>query len=182
MNVAQNRMKQHSDQKRSKRSFKPWDYLKLHPYRQRSLINRPSLKLAPCVYWPFQVAARIDIVAYKLTLSHQWKLHSIFHVSLLNKKIGDHTPCLLNSSTLWWQWTPHRVLDMAIFKKRNRTVTKCQWIGLRLTWGRRYLGGTSHSIMNRFPSFHARGQAASQGVGIVRIHPSLNSIHQLPIT
>lgn len=70
MDIAQNRMKQHSDQKRTEREFNEgdWVYLKLHPYCQQSLVKRPAHKLAPRFYGPFQIAARVGTVAYRLAL------------------------------------------------------------------------------------------------------------------
>lgn len=160
MTVAQNRMKQHADQKRTEREFKvgDWVYLKLHPYRQKSLVHRPSHKLAPRFYGPFQIIAKIGPVAYRLQLPATSKLHPVFHVSLLKPKIGDHTPIPATlppfDSDGSINWVPLRVLDMAVQKKRNRSVTKwlIQWAGLPeedSTWEE------AQSIVNRFPNFAA---------------------------
>lgn len=94
MTVAQNRMKQHVDQKCTEREYKIGDrvYLKLHPYRQKSLDHRPSHKLAPRFYGPFQISAKIGPVAYHLQFPTNCKLNPVFHVSLLKPKLGDHTP------------------------------------------------------------------------------------------
>jgi hypothetical protein len=40
-------------------------------------------KLAPRRYGPFEVVAQISKVAYKLSLPSYWKIHNIFHASLL---------------------------------------------------------------------------------------------------
>lgn len=40
-------------------------YLKLQPYRQSSVSFRASLKLAPHLYSPYKILARIDVVAYR---------------------------------------------------------------------------------------------------------------------
>ena len=45
--------------------------------------NRPTQKLTPKYYGPFEVIAVISDTAYKLQLPHSWKIHLVFHVSLL---------------------------------------------------------------------------------------------------
>ncbi|XP_004310194.1 PREDICTED: uncharacterized protein LOC101296542 [Fragaria vesca subsp. vesca] len=94
MAMAQNKMKQQTDQHRTERTFEEgdWVYLKLHPYRQKSLVKRPSHKLAPRFYGPFQIVSKIGTVTYKLRLPPRSKLHPIFHVSLLKKKLGANIP------------------------------------------------------------------------------------------
>jgi hypothetical protein len=54
-------------------------------------------KLAPKRYRPFEVAAQISKVAYKLRLPPSWKIHDIFHVSLLTpyKETPQHGPNFL---------------------------------------------------------------------------------------
>ena len=57
-----------------------WVYLRLHPHRQNSIVQRFNQKLAPCYYGPFQVEEKISPMAYKLRLPAASKVHPVFHV------------------------------------------------------------------------------------------------------
>lgn len=164
MVVAQHRLKQQADKHRSEREFNvgDWVFLKLHPYRQQSLVKRPSHKLSPRFYGPFKIEARIGKVAYQLQLPPSSKIHPTFHVSLLKKRIGDDIPVSPTLPPFDDQgeiiWTPAAVLDMCVIKKKKRSVTMwlIQWVGLPkedATWE------PAHTIAARFPTFGARGQA-----------------------
>ena len=68
-------------------------YLKIRPYRQRSLANRRNEKLAPKYYGPYEVLQKIGAVAYKLKLPPYATTHPVFHVSQLRKAVGaTHLP------------------------------------------------------------------------------------------
>ncbi|RWR84947.1 Ty3/gypsy retrotransposon protein [Cinnamomum micranthum f. kanehirae] len=88
---AQAQMKQNADKHRTEREFAvgDWVYLRLQPYRQSTISARRSQKLAARYFGPFQVSEKIGTVAYRLNLLAESKLHPVFHVSKLKKKIGQ---------------------------------------------------------------------------------------------
>lgn len=66
--LAQGRMKVQVDKHMSERVFNigDWVYLRLVPYQHLSLAYHPFHKLQPRFYGPFQVLAKVRLVAYKL--------------------------------------------------------------------------------------------------------------------
>ncbi|WVY99872.1 hypothetical protein V8G54_025942 [Vigna mungo] len=65
-----------------------WVYVRLRPYRQRSLHSSFCPKLAKRFYGPFRITARIGPVAYKLDLPPTSRIHPVFHCSLLKLHKG----------------------------------------------------------------------------------------------
>jgi Chromo (CHRromatin Organisation MOdifier) domain len=56
--------------------------------------SHPTKKFAPKRYGPFQITDVISPVVYHLTLPLSWKIHNVFHVSLLMpyKETEEHGP------------------------------------------------------------------------------------------
>jgi Chromo (CHRromatin Organisation MOdifier) domain len=56
--------------------------------------SHPTKKLAPKRYGPFPITDVISPVVYRLTLPLSWKIHNVFHVSLLTpyKETEEHGP------------------------------------------------------------------------------------------
>lgn len=91
LTCARQKMKMYADGRRRDEQFMVGDkvYLRIQPYRQRSLAKRPFEKLAAKFYGPFVIIQRIRAVAYKLQLPTTSKIHPIFHVSLLRRVVGN---------------------------------------------------------------------------------------------
>ncbi|XP_070660499.1 uncharacterized protein [Malus domestica] len=90
LDLAQNRMKVQADKRMSEREFEVGDlvYLRLVPYQLQSLAPHQYHKLQPRYFGPYEVLERIGVVAYKLKLPEGTKIHPVFHVSNLKKKLG----------------------------------------------------------------------------------------------
>ena len=80
---AQHRMKQFADQHRTDRSFEIGDYVyvKLQPYRQKSVVLRSNQKLTPKYFGPYKIIDKFGAVAYKMDLPSTSQIHTVFHVS-----------------------------------------------------------------------------------------------------
>ena len=76
-------MKYCADKKRKDVSYEVGDmvYLKLQPYKQRSLATQIDEKLAPRFYGPYKILQKIGKVAYTLELPDSTLIHPTFHVS-----------------------------------------------------------------------------------------------------
>lgn len=63
-------------------------WLKLQPYRQQSVVRRPSQKLAKRYFGSFKILRRIEKSAYQLELPPNSRIHLVFHVSQLQTFFG----------------------------------------------------------------------------------------------
>jgi hypothetical protein len=130
-------MKSRADLHRREVTFQVGDYvfLKLQPYRQKTVAFRSSLKLSPRFFGPFKVLARIRPVAYKLDLPTGSRIHDVFHVSLLKKQWGDIAkdtvitlPPITSDAVVLPE--PEAVLDRRVIQKgkyRPRTKILVKW-------------------------------------------------------
>jgi len=100
--------------------------LKLQPYTQSSVANRPFPKLAYKYYGPYTILQRIGQVAYKLQLPENSHIHPVFHISQLKPYTPDHSPVYDTTPVLTdleaAQTVPRAVLERRMVKKGNAAV------------------------------------------------------------
>jgi hypothetical protein len=135
---AQNKMKTQADKKRTQLDFAVGAQvlLKLQPYVQSLVANRPYPKLAFKYYGPYEVLQKIGKVAYRLKLPEGSLIHHVFHVSQLKQYTPDHTPIFselpkvtdLSAATT----EPERIIDHRLVKKGNVAIpqVKIKWTKL----------------------------------------------------
>jgi hypothetical protein len=132
---AQDRFKRKADKNRTERAFQVGDtvLLKLQPYAQSTLANRPCKKLSYKFFGPFSIAAKVGTLAYKLNLPEDSRVHPVFHVSQLKPFLPNYTPVFselpktpdLTAKEL----QPVAILDRRMKKKGNKPVIQIlvQW-------------------------------------------------------
>ena len=159
------RMKKYYDQGRRNVEFEPGNYvyLKLQPYRQKSLKKRFNVKLSQRYYGPFKVLERVGEVAYRLDLPPTSRLHPVFHVTVLKKRVGDpklvvnELPVFDDEGRMVIQ--PKAVMRYKSWWKRREKkrvwMVLIQWKGLPMeeaTWE------DYDEIVERFPDFILEGK------------------------
>lgn len=155
---AQGRMKQFADRHRSERTFRvgDWVYLKLHPYRQKTVRKILNQKLSPKYYGPFPVLKKVGDVAYTLQLPPGSRIHPTFHVSQLKKHIGStpsqsHLPLVDVHGVLPKE--PVKIIDRRMVRRGNQAITEVlvEWIDSfseDATWE------SLSELQAKFPHFH----------------------------
>jgi hypothetical protein len=169
---AQNRMKLQADRHRSDKEYSVGDkvYLKLQPYAQSSVVNRPCPKLAFKYFGPYTILARVGSRAYKLALPASSEVHLVFHVSQLKEFVPDHTPVFHDLSKMIaldvLDTEPEAILDRRLVKKGSSAIPQglVKWKNIEpdaATW-------EDLSVLRaRFPHFRAWGQAPASAGGSV---------------
>ena len=154
---AQERMKKQADKHRSEKVFQVGDsvLLKLQPYAQSSIVNRPCPKLAFKYFGPFKIATRIGAVAYRLILPEGCQVHPVFHVSQLKEFNPSFAPNFqsLPPPRVFQDCSaqPCIILQRRIVQKGNEPVVQIlvQWSSLPedcATWEDYYV------LRRRFPT------------------------------
>jgi hypothetical protein len=169
---AQNHMKQIADSKRTFRTFAVGDsvYLKLQPYAQHSVVNRPCHKLAMKYFGPFVILERIGSVAYRLELPEASQVHPVFHVSQLKQFVPSSVPVFSELPDIVAldevELLPTAILDRQMVKKGNAAVVQ-----VKVLWGTlqdHFATWEDYEVLcTRFPLAPAWGQACAPAGGNV---------------
>ena len=166
--AAQNRMKLQADKKRTDKQYQVGEQilLKLQPYVQSSLVNRPYPKLAYKYFGPYSILERVGAAAYKLNLPPDSKVHNVFHVSQLKPFVPDHSPVFSDLTKLVdlssHVTEPETVLDRRLVKRGNTAIPQVliKWTALpaeSATWEDFYV------VKQKFPASAAWGQVSAEG-------------------
>ncbi|MCH79303.1 transposon Tf2-1 polyprotein [Trifolium medium] len=164
---AQNRMVTQANRHRQDHNFEvgQWVYLKLQPYRQHSVHQRHSHKLAKRFYGPFRILKKIGKVAYELELPAASRVHPVFHVSLLKLCIGEPTTQItpLEDPT---NYPPIVPIPVAIINRRiaadGNEEFLIEWKDLpssEATWM------DKKAFLEQFPSINLEDKILFDGVG-----------------
>ncbi|KFK23991.1 hypothetical protein AALP_AAs48021U000700 [Arabis alpina] len=162
----QQQMKQQADGHRREVEFAVGDmvFLKVRPYRQKTLARRTNEKLAARFYGPYEVEARVGPVAYKLKFPPSVKIHHTFHVSQLKAALGSGLtpvtipPQLTEEGVL--EAEPECIRGMRVNKDSGQEEMLIQWKGLPeedCTWEWKGV------IENQFPEFDLEDKVDFKG-------------------
>lgn len=130
-------MKLYADRKRTEREFEvgEWVYLRLQPYCQKSVAICNNLKLSPKFYGPFRVVQQVGLVAYRLDLPSTSRIHLVFHVFCLKKKLGANINPLPTLPPVSSQGgimpEPESIVDRRLKKLGQRAIIEVliKWVG-----------------------------------------------------
>lgn len=172
LQAAQARMKLFADRQRSQREFQVGEkvYLKLQPYAQHTVVNRPYPKISMKFFGPYTILEKVGTAAYKLELPESSKVHPVFHVSQLKDHIPDHTPvCTELPVTLeldLLEVQPEEILDRRLVKRGNAALLQ-----LRIRWStmpKSMATWENESVLKEcYPHAPVWGHPGSQGTGNV---------------
>ncbi|GMI86886.1 hypothetical protein HRI_002357900 [Hibiscus trionum] len=155
---AQDWMKQQANKRRSEGEFQvgEWVFLKLQPYRQQTVQQRRCQKLSAKWFGPFKILDQVGKVAYRLELPVNSKVHPVFHISQLKKRIGD-APCQQELPVIGPDGgiskDPSKILARRIGKRGNRAVTE-----VLVEWSNSFPEDATwevlHQLQIQFPDFN----------------------------
>jgi hypothetical protein len=139
-------------------------YLRLQPYIQSSLALRSNAKLAFRFFEPFQVEQTVGDRSYKLKLPSESKLHPVFHVLQLRKRVPPapvHQELPHVDDLAPHLQVPQQVLQTRQVRRRHKVLEQAlvRWSGLSAslaTWE------NIAELKTRFPRAPAWGQAAHE--------------------
>ena len=177
---AQQHMKSQADRRRTERQFVVGEQvlLKLQPYAQHSVVNRPCHKLSYKYFGPYTILERIGEVAYRLKLPVAAQVHPVFHISRLKPFSADYSPVfseLPPPDLVLCDKLPSAILQRRMVRDGNRATTQVliEWGDLpddSATWE------NYEVVKHRFPSSSLWDEAQSQAAASVTT-PALAAFH-----
>jgi hypothetical protein len=135
--------------------------LKLQPYAQSSLVNRPFPKLSYKFFDPYKVTEHISSATYRLELPAGSQINLVFHVSQLKPFTSNYAPVYSDLPVLvdfsQEQLMPEAILERKLVKKGNAATpqVRIKWTclpDLASTWKDWY------ELVSKFPVVLSWGQ------------------------
>ena len=146
LKIARDKQKSYADKLRRDLQFMVGDrvFLKVSPWKGVLRFGRCG-KLRPRYIGPYEIIARVGLVAYRLDLPPELsKVHNVFHVSLLRKYIPDPSHVLRDKpielkDNLTYKEQPMQIVDRREQILRNKVIplVKVLWGNHRIkeaTW------------------------------------------------
>jgi hypothetical protein len=105
-------------------------FLKLQPFCQRSVADRPVSKLTFRFFGPFEVIKQINPVAYELALPSRSAIHPVFHVSQLKSANGVRVPSTDSLPDIFTGLQVlMEVLESRLLRKGGKVIRSCSLSG-----------------------------------------------------
>lgn len=100
-------------------------YVKLQPYRQKSVVMRSNQKLSPKYFGPYKIIDKCGKVAYKLELPPSSQIHPVFHISQLKLHVGrfqvsTDLPYVVHDMLVK---EPEQVLERKMVQRQGKAAT-----------------------------------------------------------
>ena len=134
----------------------------------KSLSKRFNEKLSPKYFGPYRIAQQINVVAYKLELPEDCRIHPVFHTSQLQKVVGQPDQVLPLPSALSedFEWLVEPSEEKSREPRGCDMACKATWQSRASPCGaqvvRRWcLGGATR---DRATQVHADARVASRGM------------------
>lgn len=164
---AQERMRVQANRHRRQVELEVGDmvYLKMQPYKMKSLAKRINQKLSPRYYGPYEVEEKIGAVVYRLKLPEDSKVHPVFHVSLLKKVVAPTSEFQPLPSCLNEDWMLEAVPEEIIAMRKNdcgenEVIIKWKQLpAFQNSWE------LTSKIKEAFPGLLLEGKEISEGGG-----------------
>jgi hypothetical protein len=131
--AAQQRQKAFAHKKRTEQTFSVGDQVLLSTKNMNLKHAGKSRKLLPRWVGPFKIVQKVGNLAYKLEMSPGWRIHPVFHVSLLelyksNERVQPPPPPIELEGHL--EYEVESILDHRFTsKKRDRVSYLLKWKG-----------------------------------------------------
>ncbi|KAF3627278.1 hypothetical protein FXO38_28845 [Capsicum annuum] len=158
LKTAQSHQKSYADVRRRELEFEvgDWVFLKVSPMKGVMRLGKKG-KLSPRYIGPYRIVKKIGGVAYELELpANLGFVHSVFHISMLKKCIGDHSLVLpveeiKVTDSLSYEEEPVAILDRKVRNLRSKEIAsvKVLWRNQKVeevTWE------LKDDMRNRYPN------------------------------